>query len=61
MVFHTGTLTALIVDKRSRDVASTRHAHGSIVPKFAGVQCSITVTNVLLRDIGTESENRPTS
>jgi hypothetical protein len=61
MVFHTRTLTALIVDKRSRDVASARHAHRSIVPKFAGVQSSITVTNILLRDVGSESEDRPTS
>jgi hypothetical protein len=58
VVVHAGTLIALNVDQRSSDVASTRRSEGSIVPLWDGV---LNITAVLLRDIGTEIENRPTS
>ena len=61
MVVQTSTLTALVIDQRSCNLASTRLGEGSVVPELAAVPVFLTVTDVLLRDVGTEVEDRPTS
>ena len=60
MVIQHGTLEALSVGQRSSDSASTSTTEfeGSIEPGCAAVQA---VTLVVLGDIGTEVEDRPTS
>ena len=50
-----------IVEQRSRDVALRRFSDGSVVPEIATVPVLCTVTNILLRDVGTEVENGPAS
>ena len=61
MLVQTGTLAALFVDQRSRDFTSTRLGEGSIVPELAAIPAFVTVTDVILRDVGTKIEDRPTS
>lgn len=61
MSVHARTLVALVVDQRSRDVSFTKGSQRSIVPCFARVLPSVTVTDEMLRDVGAEIENRPTS
>lgn len=61
MVVQTSALTALGVNQRSRNLASARLSEGSIVPELAAVHVWRTVADVLLRNVGTEIEDRPAS